>query len=302
MSDKKNLVIVRAGDNSLHQGWLDGKRQWNIIVSCFGKNPDQWQRNDITHLTYQGGKGDGLYDAFQQKPGLLDKYDYIMMADDDYSMTAQDINRIFEIMRKHNLQIGQPSLSYQSHVLYFPHLHNPLFKIRFSNFAEASTVCLSANVWRQILPLYQNNPIGWFIDNFWARLTDEPARQVAFIDEVQVTHTRPFGGGEIYDKQKQLGWSETGPARYRIPDYEPNHGKWDLVKIVCHAGILKDDSFVADSQAMLPLLVSGWREAAQHINRAQMRRNRSVRRCIKFSIKNQRTGASKLTKTRVIID
>ena len=295
----RNLVIVRAGDHSLHEGWLEGQRNWDIITSCYGENPKKWQRHDIKHIIYQGGKGDGLYDVFQQMPSLLEKYDYIMMADDDFKMTAHDINRTFEIMREHNLQIGQPSFSYQSHVLYFPQVHNPRFKIRFSNFVEASTVCLSANVWRQILPLYQNNPIGWFIDNFWARLTDDPARQVAFIDDVQVTHTRPFGGGEIYDKQKKQGWSEAGPVQYHVPDYQPDHGKWDLVKIVCHAGILKDGSFVSGRDEMLPHLTAGWREAAKHIKRSQMRRKRSARRCIKFSIKNQRTGTSNLAKTHI---
>ena len=308
----RNLVIVRAGDRSLHEGWLKGQRNWDIIISNYGENPEKWQRHDaqrndaqrddIKHIIYPGGKGDGLYDVFQQMPDLLEQYDYIMMADDDFKMTARDINRTFDIMREHNLQIGQPSFSYQSHVLYFPQVHNPRFKIRFSNFVEASTVCLSANVWRQILPLYQNNPIGWFIDNFWARLTDDPTRQVAFIDEVQVTHTRPFGGGELYDKQKKQGWSEAGPVQYHVPDYQPDHDKWDLVKIVCHAGILKDSSFISSRDEMLPHLISGWREAAKYIKRSQMRRNRSVRRCIKSSIKNQRTGTSNLAKTHIVIE
>ncbi len=298
----KNLVIVRAGDESLHEGWLEGERNWDIIVSCFGENPEKWKRGDVKHIIYRGGKGDGLYDAFQKVPDLLDKYDYIMMADDDFKMATRDINRIFDIMRESDLQIAQPSFSYQSHVLYFPQLHNPMFKIRFSNFVEANTVCLSANIWRQILPLYQNNPIGWFIDNFWARLADDPARQVAFIDEVQITHTRPFGGGEIYDKQKEQGWSSAGPVQYHVPDYQPDHGKWDLPRIVCHAGILADGSFVSGRDDMLPLLVSGWRKAARHIKRSQMRRKRSVRRCIKFSIKNQREGISNLAKTHIVID
>ena len=212
-SDKKNLIIVRAGDNSLHEGWLEGQRNWDIIVSCYGSLPHQWKRNDIMFLFYPGGKGDGLYDAFQQIPGLLDKYDYIMMADDDFKMTADDINRTFDIMREHNLQIGQPSFSYESYMLYHAELHNPMFKIRFSNFVEAITVCLSANIWRQILPLYQNNPIGWYIDNYWARLTDDPARQIAFIDEVQITHARPCQSGDIYDH----GWSDHGPVQYSVP-------------------------------------------------------------------------------------
>ena len=132
-----------------------------------------------------------------------------MMADDDIAMKAEDISRTFDIMREYDLQISQPSFSHKSHALYFPQFHNPRFKIRFSNFVEANTVCLSANVWRQILPLYQNNPMAFFIDNFWARLTDDPARQVAFIDDIQITHTRPFGG-ELHQRKEKYSWPIEG--------------------------------------------------------------------------------------------
>ena len=221
------------------------------------------------------------------------------MADDDFKMTSQDINRLFEIMREYDLQIGHPSFSYQSYGLYFPAYHNPRFKIRFSNFVENGVTCLHRSVWRQILPLYQDNPMGHRIDDFWARLSDDPARQVAFIDDIQITHTRPHGSGELHQNKEKYNWRWEGPVQYTVPDYQRDVGKWDLVKIVCHAGILKDGSFVSSRDQMLPHLTAGWREAAKHIKQSQMRRKRSVRRCIKFSIKNQRTGTSKLTKTHI---
>ena len=295
-SDKKNLVIVRAGDRSLHEGWLEGERNWDIIVSCYGNQPHQWKRDDIIFLFYRGGKGDGIYDAFQQIPGLLDKYDYIMMADDDFKMTADDINRTFDTMRKYDLQIGQPSFSHQSHMVYHPELHNPQFKIRFSNFVEAITVCLSVNIWRQILPLYQNNPLGWCIDHIWGRLTDEPSRQIAFIDEVQVTHTRPCQTSNIYEQ----GWSIYGPVQYTVSDYTPDLDKWWLPRIVCHEGILTNGRRIHGRWAMLLFLIAGWIKTAKHINRTQILKNRSVHKCIRRSIKNQITG-NKLTKGRLIV-
>ena len=303
----KNLVIVRAGDHSLHESWLDGQRNWDIVVSGFGSNPDQWKRHDAQHddptsIFYRGGKFDGIYDTFQQIPDLLEKYEYIMMIDDDFKTTAHDLNRLFEIMREHDLQIGYPSLSYQSHGLYFPAYHNPRFKIRFSNFVENNAVCLHQSIWRQILPLYQDNPMGHRIDDFWARLSDEPARQVAFIDDIQITHTRPHGSGELHQNKEKYNWRWEGPVQYTVPDYQRDVGKWDLIKIVCHAGILQDGSFVSSRDEMLPHLTAGWRETAKHIKRSQMRRKRSVRRCIKFSIKNQRTGTSNLAKTHIVID
>ena len=306
----KNLVIVRAGDNSLHEGWLEGTRNWDLIVSGYGETSEKWQRHnaqrhdaqrdDITHIFYKGGKFDGIYDAFQQVPGLLDKYDYIMMADDDFIMTAQSLNRLFDIMKEHDLQIGHPSFSYQSYGTYFPAYHNPRFKIRFTNFVENGVTCLHRSVWRQILPLYEKNPLGWCIDHIWGRLTDEPSRQIAFIDEVQVTHSRLYKSGELHRKMKQFGWKEEGPVQYTVSDYTPDLDKWWLPRIVCHEGILTNGRRIDGRWAMLPFLLAGWIKAAKHINRTQILQNRSVQKSIRRSFKNQITG-NKLTKSRLIV-
>ncbi len=302
MSNKKNLVIVRAGDNSLHESWLDSTRNWDILVSYFGDDPEKWRRDDAMLIFHRGGKFDGLYDAFQQMPHLLDQYEYIMMADDDFEMTPQDINRLFDTMRQYDLQIGHPSFSHRSYGTYFPAYHNPRFKIRFTNFVENGVACLHRAVWQQILPLYQDNPMAYHIDNFWAQLTDEPARQVALIDDIQVTHTRPYGTGELYQKMQQRGWDYEGPIKFMVPDHKPNWNQWRLTKIVCHKAINANGQTISGRDKVLPLLASGWHEIEKNITQEKMLDNRSVQESIAISIEDQKTGRSKLSKTKILLE
>ncbi len=49
MARRKNLVIVAAGDASLHEGWLAGagERSWDLIVNYFGEDPQRYRRDDV---------------------------------------------------------------------------------------------------------------------------------------------------------------------------------------------------------------------------------------------------------------
>jgi hypothetical protein len=55
-----------------------------------------------------------------------------------------------------------------------------------------------------ILPLYQKWITGWATDQVAALLMPDPAFKAAIIDEVPMTHTRPFFAGAIYSDFKNL--------------------------------------------------------------------------------------------------
>ena len=49
MAKRQNLVIVRAGNSSLHEEWLTGaeERNWDLIVNYFGDDPQRYRRDDV---------------------------------------------------------------------------------------------------------------------------------------------------------------------------------------------------------------------------------------------------------------
>jgi hypothetical protein len=88
----RNLVVVRAGDGSLHQGWLNGSERpdFDLIVSYFGDDPDAFRTPDENRVDQKGGYWDGVYKLFGKHPELVDRYEYFLLADDDLEMQAQE--------------------------------------------------------------------------------------------------------------------------------------------------------------------------------------------------------------------
>ena len=58
MARRKNLVIVRAGDSSLHEEWLqgEGERNWDLIVNYFGDDPQRYRKDDVQRIDSKGPK------------------------------------------------------------------------------------------------------------------------------------------------------------------------------------------------------------------------------------------------------
>jgi hypothetical protein len=71
---------------------------------------------------------------------------------------------------------------------------------------------------------------GWAVDFLWARMLAKQPASMAVIDAVQIRHTRPVGGGKLYDVVKQLGGKSAWEEYLELPD---RHGMihphlWDF--------------------------------------------------------------------------
>jgi hypothetical protein len=193
---RRNLVIVRAGDSSLHPEWLRGatQRSWDLLVSYFGDDPGRFRQQDVVRIDAKGAKWPALHGLLTERADLLRDYDYIWLPDDDISCRACDIDGLFAAMRRHDLLLGQPSLSGRSHFSFSITLHNPLTRLRWTNFVETMVPCFHRDLLTKCLPLLGRTVSGWGLDWVWPKEAGLAARRVAIIDAVTVTHTRPVGG------------------------------------------------------------------------------------------------------------
>jgi hypothetical protein len=192
-SHRKFLVIVRAGDKSLHRKWVDGgARNWDLVVSWYGED-DYTPIADERVLVAKGWKWDVLADQFSAHPELIDDYDRIFIPDDDIETDAAQISRLFEITMARGLAVSQPALTEDS---YFSHLHTLVcrsFELRHTDFVEVMAPCLTPKTLRQVLPLIVASPSGFGLDWVWARLEADNFETAAIIDATPMRHTRPVG-------------------------------------------------------------------------------------------------------------
>lgn len=201
---RPNLVVVRAGDASLHRAWpaCSGSRSWDLLVSSYADKPYE-PSADETAITVKGGKLVGLRETFERLPGFLDRYDYIWLPDDDIQTDCATIERLFRIMREEKLLLAQPSLTLNSHFSWVHTLNCTPLRLRYANHVEMMVPCFDGRYLREVLPHFPATIAGWGIDQVWCRLGEDNYRKCAIIDAVSVRHTRP--PGNLARLAKQFG-------------------------------------------------------------------------------------------------
>ena len=205
---RSNLVIVRAGNSSLHPGWLLGpqERSWDLVVNYFGADPDIYRQDDVVRIDSVGPKWPPLHQLLLDHPEYLDRYDYIWLPDDDLAMSKQDMNRFFALCAEYQLELAQPSLTADSPMTHPLLIHNTATRVRYTNFVEAMAPCFSAPCLRRALDTFSESQSGWGIDWLWPNFVQDRERGIAVIDDVIIRHTRPLGGPN-YDAMRAAGKS-----------------------------------------------------------------------------------------------
>lgn len=190
---RKNLVIVRAGDSSLHPRWVRGQlnRSWDLIVNYYGDRNDIFREKEYLRIDSKGPKWKSLKLLIEENIELIKKYDYIWLPDDDIDADLLTINELFNFARKYSFQLCQPSLSHESYVPVWLTLNIPFSRVRFTNYVENMVPCFKLDALIRCLPTMDENLSGWGIDHVWPKLIEKSSNSIGVIDALTVTHTRP---------------------------------------------------------------------------------------------------------------
>jgi hypothetical protein len=242
---RRNLVIVRAGNSSLHPHWLKGEeaRNWDLVVNYFGDDPDRYREPDLVRIDSKGPKWPALGELIQSHPEFISNYDFIWLPDDDLLSTKEEINRLFALMESYRLEAAQPALTWDSHYSHLTTLRNSKTKIRFTNYVEVMAPCLSSAMLSKALPLFNSNLSGWGLDYLWSALAQDPLNGIAIIDEVTVRHTRPVGGPN-YKALRENGISPWDELRALCKAY----GLGDEPTLVTYKAIRYDDTVITSEK------------------------------------------------------
>jgi len=198
MTLNRNLVITKAGRESVHTIWLNGSNKRNFDLIVFAYDEDVMINDDvgIVYVYLPSKKVDGWRRIFIDHQYILEKYDYIAFFDDDIIASADEITEIFNKGIKENLLMWQPSLTWDSYTTYAGFIKNPLFEMRFVSYIEMMCPVISTNYLREILPLFS---MGFEsgIDLIWCSVAKDRQKRFAILDCVTVKHTRPVGQKKV---------------------------------------------------------------------------------------------------------
>ncbi|GGD87246.1 hypothetical protein GCM10011390_02440 [Aureimonas endophytica] len=246
---RRFLVVGRVGDNSLHRHWVADtatERTWDLQLNAYGHDESKIQNGDLPPVIDRGTKWDSLVRHFRAYPELLDRYDYVMLPDDDLMMDVRTINRIFEIVVQYDLTMAQPSLSYESYISYPIVLRSAPFRLRYTTFIESMSCCMKTSFLKRLLPMFEEHFTGWGTDLVWTMLMEDPAYRAAIIDEVSMVHTRPLYVGPIY---KTFAAQSIDPQQEIVTLRESFENTPDAMLI--YGGVLRNGRKVDGAEARL---------------------------------------------------
>jgi hypothetical protein len=194
---KNYLVVVRAGDKSLHTKWLGKERNWDLVVSYYGDDKNIYISNEYLRIDCKGSKFIGLSKGFTSNAFKWADYRYIWCPDDDLDATCLGINRFFEVCDSIKADLAQPALDWSSYCSHLITLRNTSFHYRATNFVEIMAPCFSSRFLASVLPTFCENNSGWGLEWIWQRyLRGNNLFGSYIVDATPVTHTRPVGGAD----------------------------------------------------------------------------------------------------------
>lgn len=205
----RNLVVLRAGDRSLHGQWIAGAvRDFDLCISYYGNEPDRYRADTPLWEARKGPKWSCIGEMLEAQPALLERYDAFWFPDDDLAVETVTINRMFALFRGFALALAQPALTRESFHAHPMLLQRPGHVLRHTGFVEVMAPIFDRDALRACLPSFGRSRSGWGLDFVWPRLVGAERRMdIAILDATPVWHTRPLGG-ELYRNHPEMN-----PAR-----------------------------------------------------------------------------------------
>ena len=227
---RENLIILRAGDASLHPAWMGApERNWDIAICYYGQNLDRYKdQYDIFFHSPGGSKWPGIkafIDAHQQ---LVASYKYVWFPDDDLFITAEEINKFFIVCDVMNLTVAQPALTPYSHYTWDVTVQQPGALARTTDFVEIMAPCIRGEYLDLFSPTFTENSSGYGYEWLWQAIAAQQGiLNFGIVDATPVYHTRPVGsagsGGatrsphqEMADLFAKYGLSQTRPQVFKV--------------------------------------------------------------------------------------
>jgi hypothetical protein len=201
----RNLVIVRAGDDSLHEQWgASARRDFDLFVSYFGEHPGRYAEGCDFYEQRRGPKWPCIGALLREQPALLDAYDCIWFPDDDLAADTATVDRMFAFFHAHGVSLAQPALTRDSYCTWRTLRQQSGCQLRFARFVEVMAPLFSRDALRVCAPTFAESQSGWGLDWLWPQLCEGAGLdRIAVIDATPVRHTRPCGG-ELYRRNPQL--------------------------------------------------------------------------------------------------
>ncbi|QAY65049.1 hypothetical protein [Paenibacillus protaetiae] len=191
MPDRSFLVIVRAGDQSQHETWLNAPipRHFDLFVSYSGSRPGAFAAGCDRYEQRQGSKYAALAAWINELGGLLDGYQAIWLPDDNIQTDVHGIHQLFKLFSEYKLSLAHPAFKkHAKHPLFAHHID---YLLRYTNVVSSAAPVFTPEALRLCLPVFGKSSSGSSLGYIWPKLLPHSLHSVAIMDGAPVKRTLP---------------------------------------------------------------------------------------------------------------
>jgi hypothetical protein len=239
---KRWCVFTSVGDFGNILSWVGQapQRSWDLVTTFYGDSKDAYDElclvSDIC-LPMKGGKFQNLKKFYDRWPAIMERYDFILVADDDLIVSLSDFDTAFEVAQRFDLWVCQPAFSQEGKISHPITAHEgSTSSIRLVNFVENTCPIFRADKLRSFLDVFDGDLLGWGIDWWYCNHLGSSVRgRFAILDEVVVInphdHQRAGGVREITKlrstSDRYRDWLRV-KAKYGLSEYP--HRLFDTIR------------------------------------------------------------------------
>ena len=158
------LVFTSAGDNSCLHKWVRGRRNFDLWVTYYGDMDGRYRELADYYNVRKDGKFPNLHHICQTWPHLLERYEAVMVLDDDIVIGAAAISRLFEIRAKYDLWLLQPAYDPRGKISHAVTRMQRATLLRYTNFVEVGCPLFRKDKLDAFMAAYDPALVGWGTD------------------------------------------------------------------------------------------------------------------------------------------
>lgn len=193
MKKHKNLVLIAVGDNLNYQNCLGIDANFDLMTVYYGESRSWFdEHQSISNYCFSFKHVSAKFQCLHNNliRNIVLEYDYIYLLDDDIEITSDQINELFRIAEKEDLQICQPA-TYNTGC---PHLFEPQGSyIRYTNFVEMMQPLFKREALDKCIESVLLTNSSWGADVSWWKILGENPKSLAVVDCIVSRHMGELG-------------------------------------------------------------------------------------------------------------
>jgi hypothetical protein len=168
-----NFVFSSVGDNTnFNKLWINSNTNSNyhIYIIYYGDNDEIYNeyKSNVHYIEKRKASKFQNFKYFYDKyPEIIEKYDRFFILDDDIEFGVEDINKMFDISTKYDLQICGPSFTHDSKISHKITINKNNTLLTYTNFVEVNVPLFTKEALDKFINILDSNLIGYGIDIFY---------------------------------------------------------------------------------------------------------------------------------------